>query len=210
MKYNTQQKKMPLPEYGRSIQNMVDYCGTIEDRSERQRCADSIIGTMGNMFPHLRDVSEFKHKLWDHLAIMSDFKLDIDYPYEVIHQDKLITKPDPIEYSKSNIRYRHYGRILADLIKKASEMPEGDTRDNLVALICNHMRKDYVTWNKDTIDDKKIALDLESYSNGKLQMTESVARLMQQRFAMFGRPVGERRTINIKNNQKIRRNNYKK
>jgi hypothetical protein len=141
---------------------------------------------------------------------MSDFKLDIDYPYEVIHQDKLITKPDPIEYSKSNIRYRHYGRILADLIKKASEMPEGDTRDNLVALICNHMRKDYVTWNKDTIDDKKIALDLESYSNGKLQMTESVARLMQQRFAMFGRPVGERRTINIKNNQKIRRNNYKK
>jgi hypothetical protein len=210
MKYNTQQKKMPLPEYGRSIQNMVDYCGTIEDRNERQRCADSIIGTMGNMFPHLRDVSEFKHKLWDHLAIMSDFKLDIDYPYEVIHQDKLITKPDPIEYSKSNIRYRHYGRILADLIKKASEMPEGDTRDNLVALICNHMRKDYVTWNKDTIDDKKIALDLESYSNGKLQMTESVARLMQQRFAMFGRPVGERRTINIKNNQKIRRNNYKK
>jgi hypothetical protein len=210
MKYNTQQKKMPLPEYGRSIQNMVDYCGTIEDRSERQRCADSIIGTMGNMFPHLRDVSEFKHKLWDHLAIMSDFKLDIDYPYEVIHQDKLITKPDPIEYSKSNIRYRHYGRILADLIKKASEMPEGDTRDNLVALICNHMRKDYVTWNKDTIDDKKIALDLESYSNGKLQMTESVARLMQQRFAMFGRPVGERRTINIKNNPKIRRNNYKK
>ena len=82
MQYNTQQKRMPLPEYGRSIQNMVDHALTIEDRSERQRCANTIINIMGNMFPHLRDVPDFKHKLWDHLAIMSDFKLDIDYPYE--------------------------------------------------------------------------------------------------------------------------------
>lgn len=84
MQYNTQQKRMPLPEYGRSIQNMVDHALTIEDRAERQRCANTIINIMGGMFPHLRDVPDFKHKLWDHLAIMSDFKLDIDYPFEVI------------------------------------------------------------------------------------------------------------------------------
>ena len=94
MQYNTQQKRMPLPEYGRSIQNMVDHALTIEDRAERQRCANTIINIMGNMFPHLRDVPDFKHKLWDHLAIMSDFKLDIDYPYEIIRKDNLNTRPE--------------------------------------------------------------------------------------------------------------------
>ena len=97
MQYNTQQKKMPLPEYGRSIQNMVDYALTIQDRAERQRCANTIINIMGNMFPHLRDVPDFKHKLWDHLAIMSGFELDIDYPYEIIRKDNLVTRPERSE-----------------------------------------------------------------------------------------------------------------
>ena len=106
MQYNTQQKRMPLPEYGRSIQNMVDHALTIEDRAERQRCANTIINIMGNMFPHLRDVPDFKHKLWDHLAIMSDFKLDIDYPYEIIRKDNLNTRPEVIPYPSTKIRYR--------------------------------------------------------------------------------------------------------
>ena len=151
MQYNTQQKRMPLPEYGRSIQNMVDHALTIEDRSERQRCANTIINIMGNMFPHLRDVPDFKHKLWDHLAIMSDFKLDIDYPYEIIRKDNLKTKPETVPYPSTKIRYRHYGRTLEVLIKKAIDFPEGDEKQNLVALICNHMKKDYMSWNKDTI-----------------------------------------------------------
>ena len=104
MQYNTQQKRMPLPEYGRSIQNMVDYALTIQDRAERQRCANTIINIMGNMFPHLRDVPDFKHKLWDHLAIMSGFELDIDYPYEIIRKDNLVTRPDPIPYALSPLR----------------------------------------------------------------------------------------------------------
>jgi len=211
MKYNTQQKTMPLPEYGRSIQNMVDYCCTIEDRDERQRCADTIITIMGNMFPQLRDVPDFKHKLWDHLAMMSNFNLDIDYPYEIIRSDNLKVKPDRIPYPHADIRYRHYGKIIVDLIKKACDMPEGESRDNLVALICNHMRKNYVLWNKDSIvDDKKISQDLEIYSNGKLRMTDNVVDLMQKRFAMFGRPANEKKSVVPKNNQKGRRNNYKK
>ena len=104
MQYNTQQKRMPLPEYGRSIQNMVDYALTIQDRAERQRCANTIINIMGNMFPHLRDVPDFKHKLWDHLAIMSGFELDIDYPYEIIRKDNLVTRPDHIPYSLPSLR----------------------------------------------------------------------------------------------------------
>ena len=150
MQYNTQQKRMALPEYGRSIQNMVDYAVTIPDRAERQRCANTIINIMGNLFPHLRDVPDFKHKLWDHLAIMSDFKLDIDYPIEIIRKERLDAKPEPIPYPRTRIRYRHYGRSLEVLIKKACEMPEGEEKRQLTALICNHMKKDYMAWNKDT------------------------------------------------------------
>ena len=188
MLYNTQQKRMPLPEYGRSIQNMVDHALSLQDPAERQRCANTIINIMGGMFPHLRDVPDFKHKLWDHLAIMSDFKLDIKYPYEVIRKDNLVTKPEVIPYPSTKIRYRHYGRTLEVLIKKACEFPEGDEKRNLVALICNHMKKDYMAWNKDTVEDRKIAEDLAEYSKGELQMTDDVIRLMADRLAQNYRP----------------------
>ncbi len=205
MQYNTQQKKMPLPEYGRSIQNMVDHALTIEDRAERQRCANTIISIMGNMFPHLRDVPDFKHKLWDHLAIMSDFELDIDYPYEVIRKDNLNTRPEAIAYPSTKIRYRHYGRTLEILIQKASEYPEGNEKNNLVALICNHMKKDFMTWNKDTVDDRKIAEDLADYSNGKLQMTDTIVRLMAERIDLNYRP-----KANNQNNRNNRNNSNKR
>ena len=205
MQYNTQQKKMALPEYGRSIQNMVDYAVTIPDRAQRQRCANTIISIMGNMFPQLRDVPEFKHKLWDHLAIMSDFKLDIDYPYEVIRKNELDTKPEPIPYPSNKMHYRHYGRTLEVLIKKACELPEGDEKQNLVALICNHMKKDYMTWNKDTVDDQKIAEDLAELSEGKLQLTPELLRLMKERIDIYYRP-----KVNNLNNRNNRNNNNKK
>ncbi|TWV15711.1 DUF4290 domain-containing protein [Bacteroidaceae bacterium HV4-6-C5C] len=205
MQYNTQQKRMPLPEYGRSIQNMVDHALTIEDRAARQRCASTIINIMGNMFPHLRDVPDFKHKLWDHLAIMSDFELDIDYPYEVIRKDNLNTRPEPIAYPNTNIRYRHYGRTLEILIQKASEYPEGNEKNNLIALICNHMKKDFMTWNKDTVDDRKIAEDLADYSNGKLQMTDTIVRLMAERIDLNYRP-----KANNQNNRNNRNNSNKR
>ncbi len=188
MQYNTQQKTMALPEYGRSIQRMVDHALTIQDPAERQRCANTIISIMGNMFPHLRDVPDFKHKLWDHLAIMSNFKLDIKYPFEIIKQDNLVTKPERIPYSLTRIRYRHYGRTLEVLVKKACELPEGDEKDNLVAMICNHMKKDYMAWNKDTVEDHKIAEDLMEFSEGRLRMDERIVRLMAARLSQNYRP----------------------
>jgi len=195
MQYNTQQKRMPLPEYGRSIQNMVDYALTIQDRAERQRCANTIINIMGNMFPHLRDVPDFKHKLWDHLAIMSGFELDIDYPYEIIRKDNLVTRPDHIPYNTT----------LEVLIKKAIEFPEGNEKRNLIALICNHMKKDYMAWNKDTVDDKKIAEDLYELSDGKLQMTDDIVRLMAERLNQNYRP----KTNYTNNRQNNQRRNYR-
>ena len=173
MQYNTQQKRMPLPEYGRSIQNMVDHALTIEDRAERQRCANTIINIMGNMFPHLRDVPDFKHKLWDHLAIMANFQLDIDYPYEIIRKDNLNTKPESIPYPSTKIRY--------------------------------HMKKDYMAWNKDTVDDRKISDDLTELSDGKLQMTDSIVRLMAERIDLNYRP-----KMNNQNNRNNNRNNKRK
>ncbi|MBR1718831.1 MAG: DUF4290 domain-containing protein [Phocaeicola sp.] len=172
MEYNTQRRKLPLPQYGRSVQNMVDYCLTIEDREERQRCATTIINIMGGMFPRLRDSEDFKHKLWDHLAIMSDFKLDIDYPYEIVKAEDLNIKPDPIPYSQGNIRYRYYGRILEMMICRAAEYPEGEEKKQLIKLIANYMKRCYSTWNKDNVENQKIIDDLKEYSHGAIELTK--------------------------------------
>jgi len=166
MEYNTQQRRLPLPEYGRSVQNMVDHALTIEDRAERQRCANTIINIMGGMFPHLRDVPDFKHKLWDHLAIMADFKLDIDYPYEIVKKESLEVKPEVLAYPQKRIRYRHYGHILENMVKKAVEYPEGEDRKHLISLIANQMKKCFINWNKDSVEDQKILDDLREYSQG--------------------------------------------
>ena len=161
---------MPLPEYGRSVQNMVDHALTIENREERQRCANTIINIMGNMFPQLRDAEDYRNKLWDHLAIMSDFQLDIDYPAEVVKKESLECKPDRIPYSQNNIRFRHYGRFVQDLIGIAVNYPEGTEKIQLVRMIANHMKKDYAAWNKDGVEDAKILADLCDMSKGAINI----------------------------------------
>ncbi len=170
MQYNTQKEKLTMPEYGRNIHNMVNHCINIEDADERKRCANTIIDVMGNMFPHLRDVNNFKHILWDHLAIMSDFKLNIDYPYEVIKKDDLYSPPGKIEYSRPTMKYRHYGKIMEKLIGIASNMEDGDKKDQLIRLIANQMKKSYIQWNKNA-DDSKIFEDLLDLSKGKINLT---------------------------------------
>jgi len=184
MEYNTQRKKMELPEYGRSVQNMVDHALTIEDRAERQRCANTIVNIMGGMFPHLRDVPDFKHKLWDHLAIMSDFKLDIDYPVEIVKKEDLVMQPERVKYSNGGIRYRHYGRFLEELVKKAVEVENEDERKVLIRLLAIQMKKSLNNWNKEGIEDQKIVDDLREYSNGAINLTVEDLQLNepQQRF----------------------------
>lgn len=168
--YNTQLKKLALPEYGRNIQQMVDYCCTIPDKDERTRCAYTIIKTMGNIFPQLRDEADYKHKLWDHLAIMSDFKLDIDYPYEIVKEENLETKPEPVKYKLEHIKMRHYGKIIERMIERACEYPEGKEKDALIMLIANHMKKVIYLINKEDVEDAKIFKDLAFYSHGKINL----------------------------------------
>ena len=182
MEYNTQRKKMELPEYGRSVQNMVDHALTIEDREERQRCANTIINIMGGMFPHLRDVPDFKHKLWDHLAIMSDFKLDIDYPFEIVKKEELVMKPETIAYPNGAIRYRHYGRFLEGMVKKATEVEDEAERKQLIRMLAIQMKKILHNWNKEGIEDQKIVDDLREYSKGAIDLQLEDLELNSQRF----------------------------
>lgn len=170
LSYNTQLKHLALPEYGRNIQRMVDHCMTIEDRQERTRCAYSIIASMANLFPELKNGGEYDHKLWDHLAIMSDFKLDIDYPCEVIAPDNLHSKPSKVPYTNNSVRYRHYGSNIVEMVNKASAMPDDDDKHALVAYLANHMKKLMLGVNKDGVDDTKIFNDLAEMSHGALRI----------------------------------------
>ena len=173
LQYNTQRKRLPMPEYGRSIQNLVDYTLTIEDRAKRQRCAEAIIQLMGNMFPQWRDVPDFNHKLWDHLALMSDYKLDIDYPVEIVRAEKANERPRKLEYHKSPIHYRHYGNILEKFIKVLATYPEGKEKEQLVTLVANHMKRSMLQWNPTVASDKKVVADLRDMTDGAIVLTEA-------------------------------------
>ncbi len=173
MDYNTSRAKLSMPEYGRNIQTMVNHLFTIEDREKRNQSANAIIDVMGNLFPYLRDIPEYKHKLWDHLAIMSDFKLDIDYPYELPSPELLVEKPKKVPYNQNDIKLRHYGLIIEKMIEKAVEM-EGEEKDILIEQIANQMKKLYLSWNKDSVEDEKIFVDLEELSGNRLQVSRDI------------------------------------
>ncbi len=168
--YNTRRAHLVLPEYGRNIQKMVEHLLTIEDREERNKAARTVIAVMGNLNPHLRDVADFKHKLWDHLAIISDFKLDIDSPYETPTPELLAEKPKKIPYNQKPIRFKHYGHSIVLMIEKAVEMEDGEEKQDLVKMIAYHMKKSYLTWNREAVNDREILEDLVTLSNNRLQL----------------------------------------
>jgi len=166
--YNTSRPKMIIPEYGRNVQNMINHCHTIEDKEERNRCAQAIIKVMGQLNPQLRDVEDFTHKLWAHLFIMSDFQLDVDSPYPKPSPEMLTSKPDRVPYPHRKIRFGHYGRILEDMIEAAIKYPEGEEKKYLSIKIANLLKISYLMWNRDTVNDLTIIKHLEEISGGKL------------------------------------------
>jgi hypothetical protein len=197
MRYNTQMKKLTLPEYGRNIQNMVDHCVAVKDPKERKKCAYTVIDVMGSMFPHLRDVNNFKHILWDHLAIMSDFKLDIDYPYEVITRDELNTPPGRLDYSRPTMQYRHYGKIMEKMIMIAAKMEDGDKKEHMIKMLLGQMKRSYTQWNKE-VSDQKICLDLQLLSDCKIMLDTGKYVIP----AVKPNPVGKDKMKNIKHQRK--------
>lgn len=168
--YNTQREKLVLPEYGREVQSMVDYAVALPTKAERQSCANAIIAIMRRMFSQSADAEGFERKLWDHLAMMSNFKLDIDYPFDVTEAKTILSKPEPMAYPMSRIPVRHYGKMMFELFEKLKTMPEGPDRDALVRMVANQMKRDLMVWGHGSSDDEKVASDLAYFTDGKVQL----------------------------------------
>lgn len=170
LEYNSERPKLIIPEYGRHMQKMVDYAVAIEDKEERNKVAKSIIDVMGNLNPHLRDVPDFQHKLWDQLFIMSDFKLDVDSPFPKPSKEKLQERPEGLAYPQTHPKYRFYGNNIQKMIDICISWDDGDLKQALKYAIANHMKKSYLNWNKDTVDDKVIFNHLLELSDGKIDL----------------------------------------
>lgn len=172
MEYNSQRPDLIIPEYGRNIQNMVDHIKTIEDREERNKASQAIIKVMGQLFPYLRDMEDFRHKLWDHLHIMSNFELDVDSPYPAPSVEKLNERPAPMNYPQGKIKYGHYGKTIELIIESVAKEEDKEKRDAQILSLANLMKKTYLAWNRDTVKDEVIARQLEELSGGKLKLED--------------------------------------
>ena len=173
IEYNTERPHLIIPEYGRHIQKMVDYAVSLEDRDERNKVAKSIISVMGNLNPHLRDVPDFQHKLWDQLFIISDFKLDVDSPFDKPSREELTERPETLKYPQNHPKYRFYGNNIKRMIDVAVNWEEGDKKEGLILTIANHMKKCFLNWNKDTVEDDVIFSHLYELSEGKINLKNS-------------------------------------
>ena len=168
--YNTQREKLVLPEYGREIKKMVDHAMSLPTKEERQRCANTIIDIMERMDPQNRDNQDYKHKLWDHLALLSNYQLDIDWPYDVSGAQQITAKPEPLGYPMTHIPVRHYGKMMFEIFEKLKTMPAGEERDELVRVTANQMKQNLYQWSHGSADDEKVISDMARFTDGKIQI----------------------------------------
>ena len=173
LEYNTDRNHLAIPEYGRHIQKMIEQTVEIEDVEERTKQAKGIIAVMGNLNPPLRDVPDFQHKLWDHLFIMSDFKLDIEAPFPIPTRESIFKSPEPLDYPQNFPKYRFYGNNIKRMIDEAVKWEEGEKKEALILTIANHMKKCFLNWNKDTVKDEVIFNHLYELSGGKINLKEA-------------------------------------
>ena len=180
VEYNSTREALKMPEYGRLVQDMVEYAQTIADKAERQQYAETIIAVMTGLNPKMKDVSDYRHKLWDHLAYISGYQLDIDYPFEIEKKD-VLKRPQKLSYPKGNIRFRHYGRLIEKALNDLQNVEDDAERDALVQLIGNRMKRNLADWKGDGVEDSKVARDIAYYTEGKVQpdFTQKGKKLMQ-------------------------------
>lgn len=178
LEYNAERSHLMIPEYGRHLQKLINQATAIEDKEERNKAARYIIKVMGSLNPHLRDVPDFQHKLWDQLFIMSNFELDVESPYPIPTRDVINLKPERLDYPQKNPKYRYYGNNIKYMIDVANSWEEGELKSALVKVIANHMKKSYLSWNKDTVDDQAIFNHLFELSGGKLDLHNSSEELL--------------------------------
>ncbi|HEY9082995.1 MAG TPA: DUF4290 domain-containing protein [Vicingaceae bacterium] len=209
--YNTRRPKMVIPEYGRNIQKMIDHAMTVENKEERNKIANAIISVMGQLNPHLRDIADFKHKLWDHLFIISDFKLDVDSPYPLPDREAIAKKPEKLAYPENNIKFKHYGKTIENLIEQAILIEEKEEKNALIKIIANLMKKTYLTFNRDSVNDELILADLKTLSQGKLQLEDTFEFLSTDEILSVDKSKRQTNTSKgKKNNNQRSKNNFKK
>jgi len=201
---NSERETLHIPEYGRHIQKLVNHCKEIQDKEERNKMAKAIVEVMGNLQPHLRDVPDFKHKLWDQLYIIADFKLDVDAPYQVLTKDEIQTKPEKLHYPRTPSKYRFYGNNIQIMINEVITWDEGEMKDTLNYTIANHMKKCFLNWNKDTVEDDVIFKHLLELSDGKIDMFNKEIELSLSSILL------KKKTSNKKSKKKTPNKNGKK
>ena len=172
MEYNTKRPKLQITDYGRNIYKLIDYAKTIEDRDKRNAVAACIVNVMAQVNPKVKEETDYKHKLWDHLLLMSNFELDVDSPYPVSHDNNITFEPKPLKYHTNKINYRHYGKVLEDLIEKVTSYPEGEEKEVLIELIAHQMKRSYLVWNRNTVSDDIIFEQFDQLSTGKLKLRD--------------------------------------
>jgi len=205
MEYNTERDHLIIPEYGRNVQKMISHATSITDKKEQQKCVDAIIAFMGQMNPHLRDVKEFTHKLWDHLHIMSDFKLEIASPYPKPELEKLAEKPESMEYPGNKIRFSYYGNTIQSMIETAIKM-EGAEKEVMTGMIANQMKKSYILFNESSVDNNIIRLHLKQLSKDTLKLAEDFQFIRSASVRQGGSNSNKKQQSKKKNFKK----NYKK
>jgi len=204
LEYNTEREHLIIPEYGRHMQKMINYAKSLETKEERNKTAKAIISVMGNLQPHLRDVPDFQHKLWDQLFIMADFELDADSPYPMPSKEFLELRPEPLKYPQNFPKYRFYGNNIKTMIDVANTWEEGDLKEALIFTIANHMKKCFLNWNKDTVEDDVIFQHLYELSEGKINLKNAeedlsdASSLMRSKtkFNTGGKKGGHKKNLN--------------
>ena len=174
IEYNTAREMMQIPEYGRNIQKMIEYAKTIEDKEERNRAANSIIKVMGQVNPYLKNNEDLTHKLWDHMFIISGFDFDVDSPFPKPLKEDFETGPDKIPYPENEIAYRHYGRVIEQMIKKVAAEENEEERTEMGVAVANIMKRSYLNWNRDSVEDRVIKKDLQQLSGGKINVPAEI------------------------------------
>ena len=182
LEYNTERTGLIIPEYGRHIQKMVDQAVACPDKVERNNMAKAIIGVMGNLNPHLRDVPDFQHKLWDQLFIMSGFNLDVDSPFSKPSKEIFEEKPEKLNYPQNHPKYRFYGNNIKKMIDVAASWEDGEMKSELIYVIANHMKKCFLMWNKDSVDDSVIFNHIHELSNRKIKIDKNSKPLTDSKY----------------------------
>ncbi len=172
MEYNTQRSKLKITDYGRNIVKLIEFVKTVEDRDKRNKMAEIIVNVMSQVNATAKDCADYKHKLWDHLMILSNYELDVDCPYTITKDTSVNFTPKPLKYKNHRIKYRCYGKNMEAIINKTVEYPEGEEKKCLVELIAHQLKRSYLTWNIDTVDDGLIYQHLDELSKNGLKLPE--------------------------------------